>query len=100
MNKNNLQAHYATNNIFVFVILSSSFCILFFPIHVLITVHGFVSLKVYDILGREVRTLVNEKQSKGVHQIKFDASKYASGIYFYQLKTSAGIQQRKMLLLK
>lgn len=61
---------------------------------------GHVTLKVYDILGREVRTLVNEDQDGGVHFANFDGSRCASGVYFYRL-TAPGINQvRKMLLTK
>ncbi len=68
---------------------------------------GFVSLKVYDILGRVVDILVNEQKQQGRYDVNFDASKLASGIYFYQLKVidplkSANnfISTKKMLLIK
>ena len=48
---------------------------------------GFVSLTVHDMLGREVETLVNEFQEAGIYAAHFDASKFASGIYFYKLQT-------------
>jgi len=61
---------------------------------------GYVTLKVYDILGREVATLVNENQIEGVHSAVFDASRLASGVYLYRL-TAPGINQvKKMLLTK
>ncbi len=44
-----------------------------------------VTLKVYDILGREVITLVNEEKPAGTYEVEFNGSKYASGVYFYQL---------------
>lgn len=59
-----------------------------------------VELKVYDILGREVITLVNEEKPAGVYEIKFKASNLASGVYFYQLKTKDFIASKKLLLLK
>jgi Secretion system C-terminal sorting domain len=59
-----------------------------------------VKLIVYDILGREVVTLVNQKQKAGSYTITFDASKYTSGIYFYKLKTNDFVQTKKMMLLK
>jgi hypothetical protein len=65
-----------------------------------LSVTGSVTLKVYDVLGREITTLVNERQSAGSHQVTFDGRKLASGIYFYQLKTQNGIEQKKMLLMK
>jgi Secretion system C-terminal sorting domain len=61
---------------------------------------GFVSLKVYDALGREVATLVNEVTPAGNHIINFNASDLASGIYFYRLKTGNFTESRKMILLK
>ena len=61
---------------------------------------GHVTLKIYDILGREIVSLVNENQDSGMHSVKFDGTPYASGIYFYKL-TAPGINQiKKMLLTK
>lgn len=59
-----------------------------------------VSLKVYDILGNEVATLINGFQTTGNYKINFDASKLASGVYFYKLQTNSFIQVKKMMLLK
>jgi hypothetical protein len=59
-----------------------------------------VTLKVYDILGSEKKTLVNKIHSPGVYKIKFDASEFPSGVYFYRLQAGEFIQTRKMLLLK
>ncbi|MBK7105388.1 MAG: T9SS type A sorting domain-containing protein [Ignavibacteriae bacterium] len=59
-----------------------------------------ISLKVFDILGREVATLVNQKQKPGNYKIEFDASPLSSGIYLYQLKSGAFIQTKKMIVLK
>jgi len=61
-----------------------------------------VTLKIYDILGREVATLVNEYQKPGNYNYQFSTSNYqlSSGVYFYQLKAGDFIQTRKMLLLK
>ena len=61
---------------------------------------GIVTLKVYDILGQEVATLVNETKSAGKHEVKFDASRLSSGIYFYQLKTGNFTKNQKMILMK
>jgi hypothetical protein len=63
-------------------------------------VNGIVKLKVLDILGREIRTLVNEYKTVGKYSVSFEASKLASGIYFYQLKSGNFISTRKMLLIK
>jgi len=59
-----------------------------------------VSLKVYDILGREVAELVNKEMSSGFYKVDFDASKFSSGIYFYTLQAEYISQTKKMLLLK
>ncbi|NWF88347.1 MAG: T9SS type A sorting domain-containing protein [Ignavibacteriaceae bacterium] len=63
---------------------------------------GFVKLKVFDMLGRNIATLVNEIQSAGVHSISFDTANLnlASGFYIYQIETSDLIQARKMMYLK
>ena len=61
---------------------------------------GFVILKIYDELGREVKTLINQYQSRGSHEIIFNASQLASGVYFYQLKAGSSISTKKMILLK
>ncbi|SMO39818.1 family 43 glycosylhydrolase [Gracilimonas mengyeensis] len=59
-----------------------------------------VSLKVYDMLGREVAELVNHRQGAGSHQARFDASNLSSGMYIYRLKAGSFIQTRKMMLIK
>ncbi|MCL5266515.1 MAG: T9SS type A sorting domain-containing protein [Bacteroidetes bacterium] len=61
---------------------------------------GFASLKVYDVLGREVATLVNGIQSVGVHSATFDGSGLSSGVYFCRLTASGLAQVKKMLLTK
>ena len=60
----------------------------------------FVSLIVYDVLGNEVTTLVNEEKSDGEHEITFDGSNLVSGIYIYQLLTNKKVISKKMTLLK
>jgi uncharacterized protein (TIGR03790 family) len=59
-----------------------------------------VKLSVYDILGREVATLVNTQQQAGSYEVKFDATNFSSGIYFYQLKAGDFIDTKKMLMIK
>ena len=59
-----------------------------------------VILKVYDILGREVVTLVNEEKPAGRYEVNFNASSLASGVYFYQIKAGSFIQTKKFMLLK
>jgi Abnormal spindle-like microcephaly-assoc'd, ASPM-SPD-2-Hydin/Secretion system C-terminal sorting domain len=62
---------------------------------------SFVTLKVYDILGREKQTLVNGYQTANRYSIDFNAGKLSSGVYFYQLKTSSGFSEiKKMVLLR
>ena len=61
---------------------------------------GFVRLIVYDVLGREVATLIDDYQAVGNHSINFDASRLASGLYIYRLTSGANSISKKMLLLK
>ena len=59
-----------------------------------------VELKVYDILGNEVALLVDEQRDAGYYELNFNASKLASGIYFYELKSENFIETKKMILMK
>jgi len=59
-----------------------------------------VSLKVYDLLGREIATLVNEVKEPGAYTVQFDASGIASGVYFYQLRAGGHVETKMMLLLR
>jgi hypothetical protein len=59
-----------------------------------------VQLIIYDILGRQVATLVNEKLSPGTYEVEFDGSNYASGVYFYKLTTESFSNTKRMVLLK
>jgi len=59
-----------------------------------------VTLKVYDVLGKEITTLVNEKKPAGEYEIDFIGNGLPSGIYFYQLKSGSFIQTKKMILVK
>ena len=61
---------------------------------------GFVILKIYDILGREVKTLVNENKLQGRFEVSFNASSLASGVYIYQLRAGNFVSTKKLLLLK
>jgi len=61
---------------------------------------GFTTLKVYDVLGNEVTTLVNEEKHPGVYEVEFNANELSSGIYFYQLKAGDFISIKKMILLR
>ncbi len=62
--------------------------------------NGFVAMKIYDILGREVEVLVNEEKQEGTYTINFNASHLSSGIYFYQVKANNFIDTKKMILLR
>jgi hypothetical protein len=64
-----------------------------------------VSLKVFDILGNEIATLVNEEKQPGTYEVEFniyfdEGRNLSSGIYFYQLQAGEFIQTKKMILLK
>jgi len=61
---------------------------------------SFVTLKVHNVLGKEVAALVNEEVQAGMHSVNFDASHLSSGIYFYTLKTNSFMQTKKMILLR
>ncbi len=59
-----------------------------------------VTLKIFDILGREVATVIDQRLAPGEHSAKWDAGKFTSGVYFYQLKAGGFVQSKKMILLK
>jgi hypothetical protein len=59
-----------------------------------------VTLKVYDVLGNEVATLVSEEKLAGVYEVEFDASNLSSGIYLYTLQTGSFFESKKMILIK
>jgi photosystem II stability/assembly factor-like uncharacterized protein len=61
---------------------------------------SFVRLVVYDMLGREVETLVNKELNAGTYKADWDASKYPSGVYFYKLATDVFTETKKMILIK
>jgi len=61
---------------------------------------SFVTLKVYDVLGNEIATLVNEEKPIGNYTVEFDATNLPSGIYFYQLRAGNYVETRKMVLMK
>jgi len=62
--------------------------------------NGIVSLKIYDLLGKEIETLVNESLMPGTYEAEFDGSNYPSGIYFYKLSAGNFTQTKKLILLK
>lgn len=61
---------------------------------------GMVTLKIYNLLGQEVLTLVNTNKNAGQHQVKFDASNLSSGLYIYKLQSGSFVDSKKMMLLK
>jgi hypothetical protein len=61
---------------------------------------SFVSLKVFDLLGREVATLVNEQKPAGTYTQKWNAANVSSGIYFYRLQADKFTETKKLVLLK
>lgn len=61
---------------------------------------GYVTLKVFTILGREIKTLVNEFETPGSYSIEWDGAGMPSGIYFYRLSTDSFVDQKKMVLIK
>ncbi|MFZ4591062.1 MAG: T9SS type A sorting domain-containing protein, partial [Ignavibacteria bacterium] len=61
---------------------------------------GLVTLKIYDVLGREVRTLVNEVKSVGTYSVDFNASEFSSGVYFYKLESEGFSDIKRMMLIK
>ncbi len=61
---------------------------------------SFVTLKVYDVLGNEITTLVNEEKSIGIYEVEFDATELPSGIYFYKLQAGDFVETKKMVLMK
>ena len=61
---------------------------------------GLVTMKIYDVLGREVRTLVNEVKNAGNYTVDFNASELSSGVYFYKLESQGFSDIKKMMLIK
>ncbi|NTW50718.1 MAG: T9SS type A sorting domain-containing protein [Chlorobiales bacterium] len=59
-----------------------------------------VKLKVFDLLGREIRTLVNERKPSGSYEVRFDGASLASGMYFYRLMAGNYVKTKKMVLVK
>jgi len=59
-----------------------------------------VTIEVYDVLGREVATLVDQDETAGIHEVSFDGSRFASGLYFYRMTTPTYSKVMQMLLVK
>ncbi|MEO8209156.1 MAG: T9SS type A sorting domain-containing protein [bacterium] len=69
-------------------------------IRYVLPVSNYVNLTVYDLLGKEIKKLVDKKQSAGNYEINFDATNFPSGIYFYQLSTDGFTDTKRMVLIK
>jgi DNA-binding beta-propeller fold protein YncE len=65
-----------------------------------ITTSSFVTLKVFDVLGREVATLVSEEKTPGTYAVPFSGERLASGVYLYRLQAGSLLATRKMILMK
>ena len=65
-----------------------------------IPVDGNVSLKIYDLLGNEVYTLIDEQKPAGSHEVEFNASSLSSGVYYYQIKSGEFLATKKLMLMK
>ena len=61
---------------------------------------SFVSIKVFNVLGNEIATLVNEGKPAGIYEVNFDATTLPSGIYFYKIQAGSFTETKKMMLLK
>jgi len=61
---------------------------------------GFISLKVYDVNGKEVANLISEEMEPGYYSVNFDGSNIGSGVYFYRIESEGFVQTKKMLLIK
>lgn len=59
-----------------------------------------VSITVYDMLGRQVSLLLNERRDAGIHEVKFDGSAFASGVYLYRIQAGEFTQTKKLIMLK
>ncbi|MDI6804763.1 MAG: T9SS type A sorting domain-containing protein, partial [Bacteroidota bacterium] len=61
---------------------------------------AYVSLKIYDVLGREISVIVNDWKEVGTHEVEWNAQSFSSGVYFYKLQAGAFTSVKKMLLAK
>jgi hypothetical protein len=61
---------------------------------------GLVTMKIYDLAGREVAKLVNEVKKAGNYQVQFNASNLASGVYFYRIQSNDFVMTKRMVLIK
>lgn len=102
-NQNNIPNNNITNNLVKEFKLSQNYPNPFNPRTVIsfqLPIAGLVSLKVYDVLGREIKTLVNEFKQAGNHKIDFNGSEFASGVYYYRLEAKGFAETKRMILIK
>ena len=59
-----------------------------------------VTIKVYDVLGNEIATLLNKEKLAGKYSVNFNASKFSSGVYFYRMQAGSFVEAKKLILLK
>ena len=69
-------------------------------IHYELPLEGFVTLKVFDVLGKEVKTLIEGYRTEGRYEVQFDATALTSGMYFYRIQTGSFVETKKMILLR
>ena len=65
-----------------------------------VPVSGFVSLKVYNVLGREIATIVNEQKNPGAYSVQWNASAQPSGVYYYRMLTGSFSETKKLVLVR
>jgi len=65
-----------------------------------VAIDGFVSIKIFDVLGREIKSLVNDNLVKGSYEVSFNAGELSSGVYFYKMESGNFSQIKRMMLLK
>ncbi len=69
-------------------------------IHYELPLEGFVTLKVFDVLGKEIKTLIEGYKTEGRYEVEFDATALTSGMYFYRIQTGSFVETKKMILMK
>jgi hypothetical protein len=65
-----------------------------------IATKGMFTLRVYDVLGREVQTLLNDELTPGPHRVTFDGTGLASGVYFYRIQSATFSETKRLILLR
>ena len=65
-----------------------------------VPVNAFVKINIYDVLGNEVATLINEEKREGIYDVLFNANRITSGIYYYRMQANEFVDVKKMIILK